>query len=146
MLEPHYWLMKTEPGAFSYDDLERDGWTHWDGVRNYQAKNNMAAMKVGDLALIYHSVTEKAVVGIGKITREAYPDPTDDTGKWIVVRVEPLQRLKLPVTLDAVKAVPELATIPLVRQGRLSVMALSEADFNRILALGKTKLSAAATP
>lgn len=133
-----YWLMKTEPGTFSYDDLERDGWTHWDGVRNYQARNNLAAMRVGDLALLYHSVSEKAVIGIGKITQAAYPDPTDPTEKWIAVRVEPVARLKQPVTLQQVKEEPALSDIPLIKQARLSVMPLPEAAFNLILKLGQT--------
>lgn len=137
----HYWLMKTEPGEFSYTDLEQTGWTHWDGVRNHQAKKNLASMSVGDLALIYHSVSDKEVVGIAKITQEAYPDPTDETGKWIVVRVEPLQRLNKPVSLQQVKADPELTDIALVRQARLSVMPLTEAAFQRFLALSETKLA-----
>lgn len=135
-----FWLMKSEPSAFSYQDLEKTGWTHWDGVRNHQAKKNLAAMQVGDLALIYHSVTDKAVIGVAKITKAAYPDPTDDTGKWLAVRVEPVQALTQPVTLEQVKNTPELVDIPLVRQARLSVMPLSEADFQKILALGKTQL------
>lgn len=142
---PQTWLMKTEPGEFSYDDLEKTGWTHWDGVRNYQAKNNLAAMQVGDLALIYHSVSEKQVVGVGKITKAAYPDPTDDTGKWIVVRVEPLVRLKQPVTLQQVKETPALADIALVRQARLSVMPLKQDEFELILKLGNTTLPVAAS-
>lgn len=143
MTSRNYWLMKSEPGEYSYDDLERDGWTHWDGVRNYQARNNLAAMKVGDLALIYHSVSDKEVVGIGQITREAYPDPTDETGKWIVVRVEPYQRLEKRVSLETIKSTPELADIALVRQARLSVMPLTPEAFHCILELGETRLKAA---
>lgn len=133
-----YWLMKTEPGAFSYADLARDGWTHWDGVRNHQAKKNMAAMRAGDRVLIYHSVSDKQVVGVAQITREAYPDPTDETQKWLAVRVEPLQALKKPVSLEDIKNTPALNSIALVRQARLSVMPLSEADFKEILAMGQT--------
>jgi predicted RNA-binding protein with PUA-like domain len=142
MSKPNYWLMKTEPGEFSYDDLEKKGWTHWDGVRNHQAKKNLASMKIGDLALIYHSVTTKEIVGIAQITQESYPDPTDDTGKWIVVRVEPFQRFKQPVTLQQVKDTPELASIALVRQSRLSVAPLAETEFERLLQMGQTKLAA----
>ncbi len=142
MATKQYWLMKTEPGTFSYDDLERDGWTHWDGVRNHQAKKNLAAMKQDDLAFIYHSVTDKQVVGIGKIAKEAYPDPTDETQKWIAVRVEPVCRLKQPVTLQQVKEDAALADIPLVKQARLSVMPLDESDFKRILQMGNTMLPA----
>ncbi len=143
MAQKNYWLVKTEPGAFSYQDLEKTGWTHWDGVRNHQAKKNLSAMKVGDLVLIYHSVTSKEVVGVGKITKEAYPDPTDETKKWVAVRVEPVQALKQPVSLQMVKETPALADIALVRQARLSVMLLTEAAFQKILDLGKTTLTAA---
>lgn len=139
MASRQYWLMKTEPGAFSYQDLERDGWTHWDGVRNHQAKKNLAAMQASDLALIYHSVSDKEMVGIARITKEAYPDPTDETGKWLAVRVEPVQPMVQRVSLQQIKETPELADIPLIRQARLSVMPLSEEAFNRILDLGKTK-------
>ncbi len=139
-MAPQYWLMKSEPSAFSYDDLERQGWTHWDGVRNHQAKNNLMAMREGDLALIYHSVTDKYVIGLAKVTQAAYPDPTDDTGKWVAVRVEPLQRFKKPVTLEEMKATPALSDIPLIKQSRLSVLPLPEAAFTLILKLGKTPL------
>jgi predicted RNA-binding protein with PUA-like domain len=134
--------MKSEPETFSYSDLEREGWTHWDGVRNYQARNNLSAMNVGDFALIYHSVSDKQVVGIAQITKAAYPDPTDTTGKWVAVKVEPVQRLNTPVTLEQIKTTPRLAEMPLVKQARLSVMPISETDFHAILALGDTRLEA----
>jgi predicted RNA-binding protein with PUA-like domain len=132
-----YWMMKTEPGEFSFDDLVRDGKTVWDGVRNHQAKKNMTLMKQGDQVLIYHSVTEKAVVGIAEVSREAYADPTDNPdGAWRVVDVTPVRKLKKPVSLAQVKACEELAEIALVRQQRLSVMPLTEAAFKRIIAMG----------
>lgn len=137
----NYWLVKSEPSEFSYTDLETKGWTHWDGVRNHQAKKNLATMKVGDLVLIYHSVTDKQVMGIGKVAKEAYPDPTDETQKWLAVRIEPVKRFKKPVSLEQVKATPSLADIPLIRQSRLSVMPLSGSDFETLLKLGETKLT-----
>ena len=131
-----YWLLKSEPGAFSWDDLVRLGRDHWDGVRNYQARNNLAAMKKGDKALFYHSVNEKQVVGVAKVVRESYPDPTTDDERWVVVDVAPVHPLKRPVTLAEIKADPELAHISLVRQSRLSVVPLTKAEFDRILGLG----------
>lgn len=131
-----YWLMKTEPGEFSYEDLMRDGKTVWDGVRNHQAKKNMATMKLGDQVLIYHSVTDKAVVGIAEVSKTAYPDPTDPEKKWLVVEVKPVQKLKQPVSLQQVKETASLANIALVRQARLSVMPLEEKAFNTVLEMG----------
>lgn len=132
----NYWLMKTEPETFSFEDLLRDGKTHWDGVRNHQAQNNMKAMQIGDQALIYHSVSEKAVVGLAQISKTAYPDPTAAPGeKWIAVEVKPVRKLKHPVSLKTIKETSSLAEISLVRQGRLSVMPLSEKDFETVLAL-----------
>lgn len=133
----NYWLMKTEPGEFSFSDLERDGKTVWDGVRNFQARNNLKAMKKGDQVLIYHSVSEKAVVGIAEVIREQYPDPKDNPkGDWVVVDIKPVKRLRNTVTLEAIKATPELADIPLIRQSRLSVMPLEKAYFDRLVKMG----------
>ncbi len=132
----NYWMMKTEPGEFSFDDLVRDGSTVWDGVRNFQARNNMKAMKKGDQVLIYHSVTEKALVGIAKVSREFYPDPQDNPkGDWVVVNLEPVKPLKRKVTLAEIKATPDLAEIPLIKQSRLSVMPLEKSVFDRLIAL-----------
>jgi predicted RNA-binding protein with PUA-like domain len=134
----NYWLMKTEPETFSFDDLLKDGKTHWDGVRNHQAQNNMKAMRVGDQVLIYHSVSEKAVVGIGKISKTAYPDPTAAPGeKWIAVEVQPVKKLPKPITLQTIKNTPALSDIALIRQSRLSVMPLSKNEVDQILALGQ---------
>lgn len=134
---PQYWMMKTEPNEFSYQDLERDGWTHWDGVRNYQAQNNMKAMAVDDLVLLYHSVGPKEVVGVARVSREAYPDPTEPEGsRWILVDIKPVRPLKQPVHLSTIKAHETLAEIPLVKQSRLSVMPLDKKDFADLLKLG----------
>lgn len=134
-----YWMMKTEPGEFSFEDLVRDGSTVWDGVRNFQARNNMKAMKKGDQVLIYHSVTEKALAGIAKVSKEHYPDPTDNPkGDWVVVQIEPVKPLKRKVTLAEVKNTPALAEIPLIKQSRLSVMPLSKSDFDQLVALSNS--------
>jgi predicted RNA-binding protein with PUA-like domain len=133
-----YWMMKTEPGEFSFEDLVRDGSTVWDGVRNFQARNNLKAMKKGDQVLIYHSVTEKALAGIAKVSREFYPDPTDNPkGDWVVVKIEPLKAFKRKVTLAEVKATPSLAEIPLIKQSRLSVMPLDKWVFDQLVALSE---------
>ena len=117
-----YWLMKSEPEAYSWDDLVRDVGTEWDGVRNNMATLNLKAMKVGDRAFLYHSVSDKAVVGIMEITREAKPDAKAKEGeRWVSVRVEPVEKLARPVTLAEIKAEPRLADIELIRQSRLSV-------------------------
>lgn len=137
---PNYWILKSEPEVFSYADLEKNGWTHWDGVRNFQARNNLQAMKVGDLALMYHSVSEKSVVGVTKIAKTAYPDPSDDTGKWSAVRVEPVKKFTKPVELAEIKADPKLSDIALVRQSRLSVVPITKAEFEHLLKLGQTKI------
>jgi predicted RNA-binding protein with PUA-like domain len=133
-----HWLVKSEPYKYSWDDLVKDGSTYWDGVRNYQARNNLREMKVGDYALYYHSNEGKAVVGIAKVTRSAYQDPTTDDDRWVVVDVAPVKPLKVPVTLAQIKADPQLLQIPLVTHSRLSVMPLEKSDFERIVKLGKT--------
>jgi len=132
-----YWLVKQEPTAYSFDQLVRDGRTMWDGVRNYQARNNLAGMKKGDRVLFYHSVKEQSVVGICEVVREAYPDPTAKEEGWVVVDVAAVKKLARPVTLAEVKADQALRDVPLVRQSRLSVMPLEKAAFDRIVALGK---------
>ena len=133
-----YWLVKSEPFKYSWDQFVKDGSTYWDGVRNYTARNNLQAMRKGDLVLYYHSNEGKEVVGVAKVTRESYPDPTTDDERWVVVDLAPVKALKEPVTLAQVKADAKLAEIPLVRQSRLSVMPLEKAAFDRILKLGKT--------
>lgn len=139
---PAHWLMKSEPFKYAWDDLVRDGSTFWDGVRNYEARNNLVAMKKGDLALYYHSNEGKEVVGIVEIVKESYPDPTTDDERWVVVEIAPLVAFREPVTLGTIKADPKLSEIQLVRRGRLSVVPLAAAEFKHILALGKTVLPA----
>lgn len=138
-----YWLMKSEPFKYSWDQLVEDGQTYWDGVRNYEARNNLAAMKKGDLALYYHSNKGKEVVGIAEIVGEAYPDPTADDPQWVVVDVAPVVPFTEPVTLAAIKADPNLADIALVRRGRLSVVPITAAEFRYVAKLGKTKVPVA---
>ncbi len=133
-----HWLVKSEPFKYSWDDLVKDGSTYWDGVRNAQARNNLRAMKVGDRVLYYHSNVGKEVVGVAKVTRCAYQDPTTDDERWVVVDLEPVKSLKQSVTLAQVKADPQLQKIPLVTHSRLSVMPLEKSAFERILQLGNT--------
>lgn len=132
-----YWLMKSEPDAFSWDDLVAQGRAEWDGVRNHQAQANMKAMREGDLALFYHSNIGLAAVGVMEIVAEAAPDSTDPTGKWIAVHVAPQKKLKNPVTLKAMKADPALSDMAMIRQSRLSVSPLTEREFNYIVDLSE---------
>tara|TARA_Y100000766_G_C18890775_1_gene598411 strand:+ start:1165 stop:1578 length:414 start_codon:yes stop_codon:yes gene_type:complete len=134
-----YWLMKSEPGAWSWEDQVKDGTAEWDGVRNHQASNNMKAMKKGDKAFFYHSVNEKRIVGIVTIAQEYYPDPTDKSGRFGMVDVKALRPFKKPVTLADVKGEPRLENLALVRQSRLSVMPISDDEWRLICAMGKTK-------
>ncbi len=133
----NYWLIKTEPGTYSWEDLKKDKRTFWDGVRNYTARNNLKAMKKGDLALYYHSVNEKAVVGVAKIVKEHYQDPTTDDDRWVAVDVVPEKELKKPVTLADVKADGRLENMILVRQSRLSVQPVKVEEFDIILGLSE---------
>ena len=121
-----YWLVKSEPGAWSWDDQVRDQVTAWDGVRNHQAANNLKAMKVGDKAFFYHSVNEKQIVGVVEVVREAYLDPTDKAGRFVAVDVKAVAPVPQPVTLAQIKAEPRLADLALVRQSRLSVVPVEE--------------------
>lgn len=134
-----YWLMKSEPGAWSWDDQVRGGAAEWDGVRNYQAANNMKAMKIGDLAFFYHSVNEKQVVGIVEVVKEYYPDPTDASGRFGMVDVKAVRPFEQPVTLADIKAEPSLSNLALVRQSRLSVLPVEKAEWRQICKMGKTK-------
>jgi predicted RNA-binding protein with PUA-like domain len=126
------WLMKTEPGDYSWDRLLADGKTEWDGVRNHQAAANMRAMQVGDKAFFYRSLKDPAVLGIIEVTRQAFPDPDDPDGKWVRVEVAPVEALPNEVSLKAIKAEERLADLALVRQSRLSVMPVSEAHWDLI--------------
>lgn len=136
----NYWLVKTEPAAYAWSNFLQDGRAAWTGVRNYQARIHLRAMKTGDLVCFYHSVTDKQVVGLARVDREAYPDPTATDGDWSCVDLVPVKPLVQPVTLAALKADPLLREMPLVRQSRLSVTPLTDAQFQRLLALAKTKL------
>jgi predicted RNA-binding protein with PUA-like domain len=135
-----HWLVKSEPGTYGWADLVKDGRTRWDGIRNAQARNNLSAMHVGDRVLFYHSGDGKEIVGVAKVVKAAYPDPTTDDEGWVVVDLAPVAPLRAPVSLAQVKQDAALAQLPLVRQGRLSVMPIEPRAFARILALGKTKL------
>jgi len=134
-----YWLMKTEPGAWSWDDQLRDNVTHWDGVRNYQASNNMKAMRIGDLAFFYHSVNEKRIVGIVEVAREYYPDPSDASGRFGMVDVKALMPLNKPVSLADIKGEPKLQDLALIRQSRLSVMPIDDDSWALICHMGETR-------
>ena len=135
-----YWLVKQEPEAYSWDDFVKEGETYWDGVRNYQARNNLRAMKKGDLVFFYHSVSDKEIVGVAKVIREHYPDPTAKEGDWSVVDLAAAKPMKKPVSLAQIKAEKSLEDIALIKQSRLSVMPITEAEFRRILEMGKTKV------
>jgi predicted RNA-binding protein with PUA-like domain len=131
-----HWLVKSEPGVYSWDNMVADKRTNWSGVRNFQAANNLKAMKVGDSCFFYHSNEERAVVGVVEVVRTYYPDPSDKTGKFGMVDVKADKKLKTPVSLAQIKADPELAGIALVRQSRLSVMPIDAMAWARIVKLG----------
>lgn len=133
----NYWIIKSEPFKYSWDQFAKDGKTFWDGVRNYQARNNLREMKEGDLALFYHSNEGKEVVGIAKVVGESYQDPTTDDTNWLVVDFAPVEPLKKPVTLAQIKADEKLKGINLVRQGRLSVVSIKREEFDRILEISE---------
>lgn len=130
-----FWLIKSEPVKYPFERMLKDGRTHWDGVRNYQAANNLKAMKKGDQAFFYHSNEGLEIVGIVEIAREAYPDPSDATGRFVMVDVQPVKALKNPVSLKTIKADKVLKTMALVKQSRLSVCSVTAAEWKRILEL-----------
>jgi len=131
-----YWLVKQEPESYSWATFVKEGRTAWTGVRNFQARNNLRAMKQGDLVFFYHSVSDKQVMGYGRVGREAYPDPTATEGDWCCVDLVPVRALKKPVSLEAIKADPVLKSMPLVKQSRLSVTPLTREQFDQVLHLG----------
>lgn len=131
-----YWLVKSEPDVYSWDTFVKDKTTFWDGVRNFQARNNLKAMRKGDTVLFYHSNEERQVVGLCTVVKEAYQDPTTDDTAWVVVDLKAGKKLKKPVTLVQIKQTPDLATIALIRQSRLSVMPLTDDEFTLIVAMG----------
>jgi len=130
-----FWLVKQEPEAYSFDDLLKDGKTDWTGVRNFQARNNLRDMKIGDKVLFYHSVLEKAVVGLAEVSREEFTDPTDE--KWIAVEIKPVEKFVKTVSLEQIKSVKTLENIALIKQSRLSVMPLSKKEFETILKMSE---------
>jgi predicted RNA-binding protein with PUA-like domain len=131
-----HWLVKQEPEAYAWERFVRDGGTAWTGVRNFQARNNLRAMKKGDVVFYYHSVTGKAVVGMARVKREAYPDPTVEEGEWSCVDLEPWQPMRVPVTLEQIKAEPSLGELALLRQSRLSVMPVTAGEAAVLRQLG----------
>jgi len=135
-----YWLVKSEPFKYSWDQFEKDGQTFWDGVRNYAARNNLRAMKKGDQVLWYHSNEGLEIVGIAKVAKEAYQDPTTDEEAWVVVDLKPFKKLKKPVTLSQVKSDKRLQNMALVKLGRLSVQPVTDEEWKVVMELAETKL------
>lgn len=135
----NYWLVKSEPFKYSWEQFVKDGVTFWDGVRNYQARNNLKAMKKGDEVLFYHSNEGLCVVGIAKVAKEHYQDPTTPDPNWVVVDLKPVKAIKKPVTLAEMKVEKRLENLSLIRQGRLSVCAVTPDEFNTILEMGGMK-------
>ncbi|SDH59975.1 EVE domain-containing protein [Chitinophaga filiformis] len=135
----NYWLVKSEPFKYSWDQFVKDGKTFWDGVRNYQARNNLKGMKKGDHVLFYHSNEGLAVVGIAKVAKEHYQDPTTEDPNWVVVDLQPVKPFKTPVTLAQMKVEKRLENLSLIRQGRLSVCAVTADEYETILEMGDMK-------
>jgi predicted RNA-binding protein with PUA-like domain len=134
-----YWLIKSEPGSWSWDDHVKEGVAEWDGVRNHQAANNMKAMRIGDKVFFYHSVTEKQVVGMVEVVKEYYPDPSDASGRFGMVDFKALRPFVTPVGLAEIKAEPRLQNLALIRHSRLSVMPVGDQEWRLICAMGKTQ-------
>ncbi len=130
-----YWILKTEPNNYSFSDLEKDKKTIWDGVRNYQARNNLKTMAIGDLALIYHSVGPREAVGIAKVTKEYFCDPTDDSNTWVAVELSFVKWLKKPISLEQIKSYKELSDLALIKQSRLSVCPVNKTQWEFLLCL-----------
>ncbi len=134
----NYWILKTDPKTYSFDDLLRERETAWDGVRNYQARNNLKLMKSGDIALIYHSVDDKMLVGAAKVIKEYFPDPKDEN--WTAVQIEVLNRLERSVPLSEIKSNSNLENLPLIKQSRLSVMPISEIEYNILINMSENRI------
>tara|TARA_B100001057_G_C22773440_1_gene920606 strand:- start:84 stop:500 length:417 start_codon:yes stop_codon:yes gene_type:complete len=132
-----YWLLKSEPEAWSWDNQVKEGQSMWEGVRNYQARNNLMLMKKKDLCFFYHSVSEKKIIGIVEVVKEHYPDPTDSSGKFVVVDIKVKEKLRYPVSLNQIKSNIKLSQISLVKQSRLSVMPLLKSEWLEILRISK---------
>ena len=134
-IKKNSWLLKSEPSTWSWEDQAKENTTMWDGVRNYQARNNPIKMKKGDLCFFYHSVSEKSIVGIVEVVKESYPDPTDKSGKFVVVDVKTKSKIKQAISLEIIKKTAGLENIPLLKQSRLSVMPISKKEWNIIIKL-----------
>jgi predicted RNA-binding protein with PUA-like domain len=135
----NYWLLKTEPETFSWDDLVKQGKSMWDGVRNYQARNNLRKMKTGDIVFFYHSVKNPAIVGLAEVVKEHYPDPTAKEGDWSVVEVKPIRKLNREIPLAEIKQNPVLSEMVLVKSSRLSVQPVTEAEYGIVLEMAGRK-------
>ena len=136
-MKVNYWLLKSEPATWSWEDQVKSGVEMWDGVRNYQARNNLMKMKKKDLCFFYHSVSEKLIIGIVEVVKEHYPDPTDETGKFVVTDVKTKRKLKRAVSLEEIKSTPKLSNIPLIKQSRLSVMPLTKNEWETIIKISE---------
>ena len=136
-MSKNYWLLKSEPNTWSWDDQVKSKIDMWDGVRNYQARNNLIKMKNKDLCFFYHSVSEKSIIGIVEVVKEHYPDPTDKTGKFVVTDVKAKKKLSRPVSLEEIKSTPRLSNIALIKQSRLSVMPLTKTEWDTIIKISK---------
>ena len=134
-IKKNSWLLKSEPSTWSWEDQVREKTTMWDGVRNYQARNNLIKMKKGDLCFFYHSVSEKSIVGIVEVVKESYPDPTDKTGKFVAVDIKTKSKINKSISLEMIKKIAGLKNIPLLKQSRLSVMPISNKEWNIIIKL-----------
>ena len=136
-MKVNYWLLKSEPSTWSWEDQVKAGIEMWDGVRNYQARNNLISMKKKDLCFFYHSVSEKSIIGIVEVVKEHYPDPTDKTGKFVVTDVKTKKRLKKAVSLEEIKSNPKLSNMALIKQSRLSVMPLTKIEWDTIIKISE---------
>ena len=136
-MKVNYWLLKSEPSTWSWEDQVKAGTEMWDGVRNYQARNNLMNMKKKDLCFFYHSVSEKSIIGIVEVVKGHYPDPTDETGKFVVTDVKTKKKLKRPVSLEEIKTTPRLSNIALIKQSRLSVMPLTKNEWDIIIKISE---------
>ena len=136
-MKVNYWLLKSEPSTWSWEDQVKAGVEMWDGVRNYQARNNLMSMKKKDLCFFYHSVSEKSIIGIVEVVKEHYPDPTDKTGKFVVTDVKAKKKLKRAVSLEEIKIIPKLSSIALIKQSRLSVMPLTKNEWDTIIKISE---------
>ena len=136
-MKVNYWLLKSEPSTWSWEDQVKSGVEMWDGVRNYQARNNLMKMKKKDLCFFYHSVSEKLIIGIVEVVKEHYPDPTDKTGKFVVTDVKTKRKLKRAVSLEEIKSIPKLSNMALIKQSRLSVMPLTKNEWDTIIKISE---------